>query len=221
MPAKKRNSNAVARKKDVVQITKRVLRSQAEKKAFSWLIYNANASNATWDISSFLGRTGAGNRIEQGLDFTNRIGDKIRLHAIHFTVFIAPAAVMPDGNGSLCRIIVYHNTQANGAVPAGAELFNANTFNELRNQLYRNRLFILKDFTHQMVVTGTNAAANLTSGPEFFGTFSIYPKQEISYSGTSGEITQILKHDYGIGICSDTASCCNVTVKAQVVFTDA
>lgn len=218
--AKKRNSNAVARKKDVVRITKRVLRAQSEKKAWSWEPLQSAATLTSWNVQSLICGTGAGQRLIQGSDFNERIGDKIRLHAIHFNVRIQPVAVMPEGNGNFCRFIVYHNKQANGAEPLATEIFTDDLVLALRNQIYRDRISVLKDFTHQMVVTGTNAGANLTSGPEFFGTFSIYPKQILSFNSSVGDIANLIKHDYGVAYAADTAACCVITVRAQVVFTD-
>lgn len=215
---KKRKTDQLAKKSDVVKITKKVLKAQAEKKAHTYRVFNATANAVTWTIKSFLGDTTNG--IGQGVSIEDRIGDKIRLAAIHFAVRIIPAGVMPDTNGNFCRMVVYHNKQADGALPTATELFNSDEVVSLRNHRYRDRLSILKDFTHQMVVTGTNGATQVTSGPEFFGTFSIYPKQIISYTGADGFLADISKHDYGFAFCGDAASCCNATVWSQVVFTD-
>lgn len=217
----KRKAKALT-KKNLPKLVRQIQIRQAEHKTYSFTVAAAVSVGTGWTLNSLIAGAAASTLgIKQGIDYNQRIGDRIRLHAIHYTVYIVPASVMPDGNGSFCRVIVYHNNQAGGLLPTGTDLFVADTANELRNPLLRNRLTILKDFTHQMVVTGTNAASNLTSGPEFFGTFSMYPKTEITYVGaTDGEIDTVSKHDYGIGFCSTTAACCNVSIKTQVVYTD-
>lgn len=216
MPVKR--TMPTQKKKSVTKLVKRVLSSQAEKKSFTYRVFNGTANSTSWTLKSFLGDTING--IGQGVSNADRIGDRIRLVAIHFCVRIIPTAVMPEANGNFCRVIVYHNNSARGVLPNATDIFNSDEVISLRNHNFRNRLSVLKDFTHQMVVTSTNGATNVTSGPEFFGTFTIYPKQIISYTGSDGYISDLSKQDYGIGFCGDAASCCNVTVWSQVVYTD-
>jgi len=222
MPAiRKRKADQTVTKSQLGPMVRKINTQLYEKKAFTWVPFANAATVSTWTVKSLLGSTGAGNRIGQGTDYNQRVGDKIRLSRIHVSLRIQPQSVMPDANGNFCRVIVYHNKQANGAAPTATQIFNTDDVLSLRNHLLRERITILKDFVHQMVVTGTNAGANLTAGPEYFGTFTIYPKQIISYNGSTGEITEILKHDYGMAFATDTAACCVVNVQAQVVFTDA
>lgn len=207
-------------KKQVRKIAKTVYRSLSEKKAYNALIDGGTAVATTWTIRSFLGGAAASGRgIAEGVTETTRTGDKIRLQAIHFTVTIVPLAAMPDLNGSFCRVVVWHNKQANQALPTATQIWNSDSVEELRNNNFRDRISILKDFTHQMVLTGETGGAAFSSGPEFFGTFSIYPKTQVSYTGADGEIDTILKNDYGIAFAAD-AACCLITVRAQVVYYD-
>jgi len=183
------------------------------------------ATNATWTFGSAIqgGQNavlGAMVGVIQGTNRNERVGNRIRLHRIDFLINIVPISGPTMFDGSICRVVVYHNKEPQGSLVTSAQTFASDIYNAPRNEQYRNRISILKDFTHSMVATGTNAGAVLSTGPQFLGKFSIYPKQVVEYSGSTGTIATIMKHDYGVGWCSDTTSCCNITCVGTVVYTD-
>ena len=48
--------------------------------------------------------------------------------AIEYFVKIAPAVASVGGEGSMCRMVFYHNKAAAGAVPDVAQIFDTNNF---------------------------------------------------------------------------------------------
>jgi len=225
-----KGSSTTISKKKLKQAVKQVTISLAETKAATHALCTAFPILASWSFQSCLAGTplggGAAYQINQGVDFNTRVGDVIKLKRIDFTVQITPVAPSVELNGTVCRVIVYHNKQAGGALPTQAQMFETagaqtNVVYNLRNQLFRNRLTILKDFTHQMVRTSQDGVGgNASAGPDTIMQFSIYPKQIINYSSGTGTLPAILKHDYGIGVCADGASCCVISVACQVVYVD-
>lgn len=161
--------------------------------------------------------------IGQGTNYNQRVGDKIRLKKIVFTIRIIPADGAVGGSHSdYCRVVVYRNKQANGAVVTQAQVFDPITGLNYasmhpRNLLLKDRITLTRDFTHQMVLVGGGSG----SGPEMLMEVTITPKQVINYNGTSGVISEVLKNDYGIGFISSANDCCQIIINAQVVFTDA
>lgn len=228
MPAFKRKRTTYKRSKLGPKV-KRIVTSMYEKKAVDEIVAtNYTPVGPNWSIASVIGDTqlgGAGTyAIAQGTNFNQRVGDVVTLHRIDFMVRITPA-IAGAGNidGAMCRFIVYHNKQANGTRPTATQIFVTDSITSLRNHLLRDRISVLKDYTHQMVVTTQNAGAALTMGPEALVQFSIYPKTKIHYNGTSGVLNEILRNDYGFAVCTDAgagASCCTINVNAQVVYTD-
>lgn len=161
--------------------------------------------------------------IVQGTAKNQRIGERIRLTKIEFAIHILPASTIGTTmqNGTACRFIIYHNKQANGVLPTPAEVWNDNNIYTTRNSTFMNRLSILKDFTHQMVATGTdNTGAVTASGPQLVTTMTIYPKQSITFTGSASAIANILKNDYGFAVCGDGVNCCQVYVRTQIMYTD-
>jgi len=196
---------------------KKIVTSLDEKKAANAVILATTNVQATWTFTSII----AGCAIIQGLTKSTRVGERIRLTKIELVLSIVPSATAASmADGSCCRLIIYHNKQANGSVPTGAQMFNNDQEHGTRNITFANRLSILKDITHSMVVTGQAAGVPQTAGPKLLTTMNFYPKTKITFGGAGGAIGDILKDDYGIGFCTDNNNCCIVTCHAQVHYTD-
>lgn len=203
------------------RLVKQVVLNMEEKKFF--LVDWAQIAVAqACTIGSFVaGDAGAGGTgVIQGNTVSQRIGNKIKLHRIDVSVRITPVVSTFPQDGSVCRFFTWHNKQANGALPTAAQLFDADNFSCLRNENFVHRLSIGNDFTHSMVLTTENAGAQFSAGPEFLQLFSIYPKQSIEYSTTSGLISAIAKNDYGFGIFADGANCCVANLRSKIIYTD-
>lgn len=158
--------------------------------------------------------------IQQGTAANQRIGNKIYVKSIQFSCYMVPLVTM-TGAGVLCRFVVYHNKETVGALPTGLRIFVSDDVRSLRNTSNVPRFSILRDMTHSMVITSTNAATVNGVGPTKLVQFTIYPKKVIDFTGTTGTIADLLKHDYGIGFCCSQAAACNVDVICKVQYSDA
>ena len=141
----------------VARIARSVVRRNEETKCFTQTLLNGTSSTNSWEFKSAL----AG--LTQGTSTTTRVGARIALVAIEYFVKIAPAVASVGGEGSMCRMVFYHNKAAAGAVPDVAQIFDTNNFYSGRNVNYATKFSLLDDITHQMVITSYNPAVELHS----------------------------------------------------------
>jgi len=194
---------------------KKVVMNMAEKKYFNQTLFSGSLSAITWTFGSFL----AG--LQQGTAATNRIGNVIRVHAIYAQVVIDTTVASVNTGGSVCKWIVYHNKEAVGAVPTGAQIYDADNFSALRNVILMPRFKVMREGSHSMVVTSaTTVPGNYSTGPAHMFMVAIYPKKKIDYQSNAGTISDLFKDDYGFGFVAGHANCCSFTVKTKVVFSD-
>lgn len=202
-------------KKRVVGIVKRVVNSNVEKKFWNIDLYTAQAAATTWSFQSAC----AG--LVQGTTASTRLGNKVKLHRIDFLIAVLPAVGAAMANGTRCRLILYHNRAANGALPTATALFDTNDCISLRNETQRTKFTIMREYVHNMsALTITSADVLASAGPPAQFIWSIYPKHTLTYTANTGTSTDLLTHDYGFGFVADD-TCCAVTCKTKMVFTDA
>jgi len=193
-----------------------VVMSLEEKKFFNAALFAGTDSTVAWQFASAI----AG--LQQGTSATTRLGNSIHIHAIHFMIHVD---TIPSGvtvNGSFCRMLLYHNREAVGAVPTGANLFDADNGQALRNVTLMPRFKVLRDAVHNMSILAVDSAGTrVAAGPPMMVLWSIYPKKRVDFQSNAGTISDVFKDDYGIGFSGSQASCCNFTVNSKLVFTDA
>lgn len=188
---------------------KRVVMSMEEKKYFDLdAFYQVGNS---WNFTPLL----AG--IIQGTAATNRLGDKIFVHAIHITIRIDPGAPGVGTQGTVCRYGVAHNKQANNTGMTGLNgVFDANNVVANRFVPLMHRYSVLHDAVHTMVQTTGTAV-----GPPLVRQISIYPKKRIEFTSNAGTVSDLASDDYNFfSISDDPAGCCAMTVRSKVVFSD-
>lgn len=212
-------------KRRFVANVKRVVTSLAEKKFSSGALALAYTSPTSWTIQSALAGTTVGTGggpygISQGSGVGNRTGNRIRLTKIEFQVTVVPQPGTVNIAGEMCRMILYHNKQANGAAITPTELFDTDAINSLRNENERPRVTILKDMLHHMQPTSSASAQTVTSTGYTTFKWTIYPKTVVQYSDGFAAITSVLTNDYGIGVISTRSGCCQIAVGAKVFYTD-
>ena len=117
----------------VARIARSVVRRNEETKCFTQTLLNGTSSTNSWEFKSAL----AG--LTQGTSTTTRVGARIALVAIEYFVKIAPAVASVGGEGSMCRMVFYHNKAAAGAVPDVAQIFDTNNFYSGRNVNYATK----------------------------------------------------------------------------------
>lgn len=188
----------------------------AELKCYDYAVVSTAATNQ-WQLGS------AVDKIIIGTSNSTRIGNKIFLKAVKFTIVIYPLNTMAANGGTFCRFLWYHNTDCKGSIVAGTDFFVNNDAKSNRNNNKVGVLKILDDRMYPMMITGANAggATTATSAPICF-TKTIYPNKLIQYtgSGSTPNITDVLDHDYGYGFCADGNNCCNVSINVQTLYTD-
>lgn len=204
---------------------KRVVTSLAEKKFSSGAVALAYTSPTAWLMSSALAGTTVGTGggpygVSQGSGVGNRIGNSIRLNKIEFQVTVVPQPGTVNIAGEMCRMILYHNKQPNGAVITPTQVFDTDAINSLRNENERPRVTILKDMIHHMQPTSSASAQTVTSTGFTTFKWTIYPKTVVQYSDGFAAITSVLTNDYGIGVISTRAGCCQFAIGVKVFYSD-
>lgn len=182
-------------------------------------------AGATWQFfSCFTTNSTTGsdtNGLKSGSTATTRVGLKVLVKRINFTVTMTP--LFPGGmtDGCFCRFVVYHNKDANGAVPTGTTMFLTDTVGSNRAVEYFPKLSLVKDFGHTMVAySAVVASTPLSVGPVKMFKFSIFPNKVIEFTADTGVIASVLNNDYGIGVCATESAACNIVCNSQVIFTD-
>ena len=116
-------SRTISAKQSIRSTYRKKRRSKKrETKCFTQTLLNGTSSTNSWEFKSAL----AG--LTQGTSTTTRVGARIALVAIEYFVKIAPAVASVGGEGSMCRMVFYHNKAAAGAVPDVAQIFDTNNF---------------------------------------------------------------------------------------------
>lgn len=187
----------------------------AEKKYKTFLVPLTAVTNA-WVFTSIAGQ------LSQGTTASNRIGDKVFLDSIDFSFIMKPEVGM-SLEGAMCRVVLYHNKEAVGAVPASAAIF---TDNNVQSQLVfanRPRFSILRDQTHSMIVTSTDPASGnvISVGPTKKFVMKVFPKKKICFNANNGSVLDLLKDDYGVAVICNELSACSLAYTATMVFRDA
>lgn len=197
------------------QIVRQVVQNQAEEKYFAQNLYNGQLTGATWLMKSAI----AG--IVQGTTASTRLGNAIRLKRIDFAIYVEPNGTGMGITGSVCKLMLWHNKQASGAVLSPTTLYNADNINALLNWSQHNRCTELKvQYCNMWTQTISGSASTSANGTMRFN-WSIFPKTRIDFVANNGNNADILSDDYGFGFVSDVLSCCKVTCNVQVIFTDA
>lgn len=209
---KRTSTRKVARM--IVPRVKRAILTLAEKKYYEFQPINT-AMTTTWTWKSAL------IDIVQGTGATQRIGNKIFVHAIRFMVQMKPVVVAGVSQAN-CRCVVYHNKEAVGALPNTDQVFSTTGVTAQRYIPQLNRYRLLRDQVHNLTSFAYNSTTNeyiLGPGSQF--QWAIFPKKRIDYTGNGNGITDLFKDDYGFGCIVDTAATCNMNLRVQVIFSDA
>jgi len=205
---------------------KRVINSRLEKKWFQHQAADQTMSS-TWQRFSFFDPTaGTGAKfLEQGLTANDRIGDKVFIVGITFKAVMRPLPAM-DTSGCICRLAVYHNKEARGALPSVAQVWDNDTATYAimanRNQPYHAAVTIKRDILTsgvQTIAQSTGAATG--AGPTQLVSMYIPINKRLDLTGDTGYIADLIKDDWGIfHVCSD-ATGMTMAVNYTVHFTDA
>lgn len=205
------------RRRRLATFTRAIVNRVAELKVFTRSISVTPLPGlATWQFGSFL----AG--IKQGTSAEERIGSQIYVKKIVVMIKLSPLADTFEADQALamfCRIMLYRNRQANGALPPWDSVWYSNTYSALRNVPNIRRISVLRDYMHSMQRLSLEDTVPTVSGTSVFQ-WTIYPRKNIQFSSNNGTVADILTNDYGIGWCASMANCCLVDAQWQVWFND-
>lgn len=191
-----------------------------EKKFYNSPVGSNTNTPATWTLASFFPL------IQQGTTANNRIGNKIFVKGVWITMLCQGGTTMLNGTASgtagvNTRFIVYHNKEALGTQIAATTIFDQDSISSLRNNTKSSQVSLKKDFTRTVVVTGVKSTGeSVATGPSIQEIFYIPINKRIDYSGNTGTIADILKDDYGYGMCCSAANLNSCAVTFKVLYTD-
>ena len=168
------------------------------------------------------------NCIQIGTGMTNRIGNKIFLRYIQFSL-----ALQGDTdillNAQTCRWVVFHDKANTGTLPAGSDVFGNDPIlgtagiGSLKNYNNAHRFQILMDQQHKvqtLIVESAAAAAN--SGTPVMH-FYVPVFKEITFKTANNDLStnNCTSDAWCFGITSSVANCCLASLSFRCVFNDA
>lgn len=180
-----------------------------------------SAVPASWNFASAL----AG--LQQGTAANNRIGNKIFLHSIQFTITMKPASVAAGTIAEQCRCVIYHNRETSGVLPVGANgMFTHAGLAAQRFQPLLNQYGVLRDGIHTFTPQIYNSTSStVVLGPPVTYVWRVFPRRTVDFRSNAGTISDLYKDDYGVGCVAEVngaaSPSCEMRVRIQVIFSDA
>lgn len=206
-------------RKAVKPVVYRTITAMAEKKYFEQSATDM-AVTQSWNLMTLITKPGAaGGGLAQGTSANQRLGNKIFVSRIEFSVQLYKNSGT-EANGDTCRCIMYHNKEAKGAVIDKNTLFAEDKVYSLRAYPNNPMASVVKDAVHTFVPTAsTGTAGNYAMGPQVVFRWNIYPRKRIDFNGTYNDVRDLIKDDYGIG-CIATGNNCLMSWRSRVYFSD-
>jgi len=175
----------------------------------------ADFSSAAWAFGTLLA-------CQQGTSATQRLGNKIFLKFIEIRgSMVCKTGIASSQLGILCRFIVYHNKQANGALPTGANgVFDADNINSNRYLPLLSRYAVLKDMSHSFPVYN-NSGDTITASQlmQFHVVIPCY--KVIHYQSNAGTVSDLATDDFGVGLITNLNASCSYSLTCKATFSDA
>lgn len=164
-------------------------------------------------VASTGGITTSPNLIMQGIAENNRIGRKVTIKSIACRWELSLPAVS-DGaditSGDICRIIIFHDKQANGANAAVLDILELAEWDSFLNLANKNRFVILMDrFTVINRLVAVTDGTNTSTTPLVLKFIKFYKKLNINveFSGVSGAITELTSSNISFLYISSEGIC--------------
>jgi len=187
----------------------------AEKKFLDTDVAAANITVAAGAIVDSV------NKVAQGDTESERIGRKIVVKSLHMKTTLNTSATDPDG---VFRMIIYVDSQANGAAAAVTDILEAVGVNEFRNLANSQRFRVLHDRTYTLNATSNvgNAATFPIFRKHFIVNKNLNVPVEFDNSATTGAITTIRSNNIGVLYLVDggPADTWDITGNVRIRYTD-
>ncbi len=160
-------------------------------------------------------------RIAQGTTESTRIGRKLVIRNIHWTMTVSLKSSTATGGGDVVRIILYLDKQTNGQTATSTGILETATFQSYRNLANTSRFSILYDKT--LALSHTAGAGDALDFGENKRVLK-FNKQcnipiEYDNSFTTGALSTIRSNNINMLILS-SAGRCDLISKMRLRFTD-
>jgi len=133
------------------------------------------------------------NGIQQGVEYTERIGRKVTLKSILFRMTLYPLVSLNDSNGNVVRVMLIYDCQTNAATPLESAILQSDTsIVSPMNLDNRDRFKVIKDW---IVPTEsfTMSANELATGSPKNKVLKVYKKlnYDVIFGGTGATSASI------------------------------
>ncbi len=166
------------------------------------------------------------NLIAQGLTESARVGRKITVTHIgwrgNVTLPEQDAVATPE-SGDVARLVVFIDTQANGAAAAVSDIFDTNDWQSFNNLANSQRFRTISDKLITLNYQGlASDGAGVVSQGNIVKPFTFFKKVNIpiEFGGTAGSIDEITSNNIGILLISATGIC-GMGSKVRIRYRDA
>lgn len=170
------------------------------------------------------------NLIGQGNTESKRIGRRITVHKLYFTFVIQMPAqattVAPPISSDIIRVIIYLDTQCNGATAQIAHIVETNTIASYRNLANQERFVILMDQDFPITTATSFWRTTATVGYETSSyvyhvhkSFNVDTKISFDNTLPDGEITTIRENNFGVYAITSNGKA-QLGFEARLRFTD-
>lgn len=164
------------------------------------------------------------NLVRLGTDDNNRVGRKISIISIHLRGSLhMPSQTVLSSMNALYRVILYLDTQCNGATAAVADILATADEKSFLNLDNTDRFIILKDWFFKLG-TETNT---VLAGPVYASTlmqkvltFNKKCDFSIKFDADAGAITDITSNNIGIMAIASTANNAFLDMTSRIRFSD-
>lgn len=186
-------------------------------------------ANTEWQVQvPTSGSTGCISVPAQGDGESNRDGKNYAITSVHFKgawKYLESEAATDPHDDIMCRLVLYIDTQTNGAVATGTDIMDSGaTHNNLafRNLQYSKRFKILYDKSMVVRPKDLVAATNSFSTGDGKWIFSFNKKfkvpMRVSCDGTTADVADCVDNCIGVAVCVDKANFLQLGYESRIRF---
>lgn len=171
-------------------------------------------SAAAWVYVTLMGLT-------QGTTANTRLGNKIFVRSIQIKGYMKCTGGAGGAYGNVCRTVMFHDKQANGALPgATPSIFANDVVNSLRYPPGNPRYRILKDDVHRVFAFQATGGVADASVPNVVNWY-VPINHHVTYGGNLGTVADLTADNFGLGFIAQNAASCTYDYRIRVNFSDA
>lgn len=195
----------------------------AEKKYFDNELTSFAPINNAYPTADFFSLI---SDITQGVGVNQRVGNRIRITRIDFTIDVRGGQATIMAAGALCKLLIIHNRDCNSSAPNYADMYTGTSIFRQRKPEFTAKYRILKEMWHSLTSTATiGTGASSASGPRTCWKFSIPINKTIVYKASSSiaannNYQNLTKDDIQFTAIASDTGCCNIGGFYRVYFTD-